>query len=118
MAPHQYGFREGYATSLVLATIHNKIISNVDDKKITCAICLDFAKAFDTVDHFIFINELRRYGIRGSALQLLKSYLSNHKQHRLSQWHLGAIKLTETLRHCASLSYCDMTLCGGDVVIK
>ena len=41
IAPHQYGFREGYLTSLPLATIHNEIISNIDDKKITCTIFLD-----------------------------------------------------------------------------
>ena len=79
IAPHQYGFREGYSTSLALATIHNEIISNIDDKKITCTIFLDLAKAFDTVDHFILINKLRQYGIRGSPLELLKSYLSNRK---------------------------------------
>ena len=79
IAPHQYGFREGYSTPLALATIHNEIISNIDDKKITCAIFLDLAK-FDTVDHFILINKLRQYRIRGSPLELLKSYLSNCKQ--------------------------------------
>ena len=82
IAPHQYGFREGYSTSLALATIHNERISNIDDKKITCTILvfLNLAKAFDTVDHFILINKLRQYGIRGSPLELLKSYLSNRKQ--------------------------------------
>ena len=59
IAPHRYEFREGYSTSLALATIHNEIISNIDDKKITCTIFLDLAKAFDTVDHFILINKLR-----------------------------------------------------------
>ena len=59
---------------------HNEIISNTDDKKITCTIFLNLAKAFDTVDHFIFINKLRQYGNRGSPLELLKSYLSSRKQ--------------------------------------
>ena len=80
IAPHEYGFREGYSTSLALATIHNEIISNIDDKKITCTIFVNLAKAFDTVDHFILINKLSQYGIRGSPLEVLKSYLSNRKQ--------------------------------------
>ena len=63
-----------------MATIHNEIISNIDDKKTTCAIFLALAKAFDTKDHFILINKLKQYGIRGSPLELLKSYLSNRKQ--------------------------------------
>ena len=59
--------------------LHNEIISDIN-KKITCTIFLDLAKAFDAVDHFIIINKLRQYGIRGSPLELLKSYLSNRKQ--------------------------------------
>ena len=73
------GFREGYSTSLALATIQNEIISNID-KKITCIIFLDLAKVFDTVDHFILINKLKQYGIRGSPPELFESYLSNRKQ--------------------------------------
>ena len=43
-------------------------------------IFLDFAKAFDTVDHKILINKLEYYGIRGLPLKLMKSYLNNRQQ--------------------------------------
>ena len=33
------------------------------------------------VDHAILINKLYHYGIRGTALNWLKSYLSNRKQY-------------------------------------
>ena len=37
-------------------------------------ICLDQQKAFDTVNHMLFLGKLEAYGIRENALNLLASY--------------------------------------------
>ena len=42
---------------------------------------LDVAKAFDTVNHDNLIAELLQYSIRGTLLQLIKSYLTNRMQY-------------------------------------
>ena len=38
------------------------------------------AKAYDTIDHRIFIAKLEKYGIRGVPLQLIESFLTNRQK--------------------------------------
>ena len=44
-------------------------------------IFLDLSKAFDTLNHTIFLNKLNHYGIKNCPLKLLESYLSNRLQY-------------------------------------
>lgn len=44
------------------------------------AIVMGLAKAFDTINHSIFLSRLDSYGIKGMAFQWLESYLSNRPQ--------------------------------------
>lgn len=43
--------------------------------------CLDFSKAFDSVDHDILCSKLERSRIRGTALKLLRSYVTDCSQY-------------------------------------
>ena len=58
----------------------NKLIKSMDNGDHVIGVFLDFSKAFDTVDHLILLNKLHHHGIRGSALDWFRSYLSNRQQ--------------------------------------
>ena len=58
----------------------DKLIKSMDNGDHVIGVFLDFSKAFDTVDHLILLNKLHHYGIRGSARDWFRSYLSNRQQ--------------------------------------
>ena len=59
----------------------DQIKLNIGKNKMSCGTFIDLSKAFDTVDHKILLSKLEHYGIRGTTLDLLKSYLSNRSQY-------------------------------------
>ena len=77
LTQNQFGFRKKRSTDLAIAEVYNDLLQNLEDNKYTCAIFLDLAKAFDSVDHNILLRKIEKYGIRGNALELMKSYLRN-----------------------------------------
>jgi len=62
---YQFGFRKNYSTSLALIEVVDSIIKHLDDSDIVVGIYLDLQKAFDTVNHEIYIAKMKNYGIRG-----------------------------------------------------
>ena len=81
LTQNQFGFRKNRSTELAIIEVYNNLLSNLENNKYTCAIFLDLAKAFDSVDHKILLRKLEKYGIRGNALELIRSYLQNRNHY-------------------------------------
>ena len=76
----QFGFQKNKSTEHAVTSIASAIERAKSEKKSSYCIFLDFAKAFDTVNHEILISKLDYYGISGLSNSLLKSYLSDRTQ--------------------------------------
>ena len=77
----QFGFRAGHSCEHAILTAQSNILRALDRSHIALLLLIDFSKAFDMVDHAALIKKLEHYGIRGSALQWLRTYLENRSQY-------------------------------------
>lgn len=76
----QFGFRKHYSTELALLEQKEHILKEIDRNKIVIGIYVDFTKAFDLINHELLLRKLDRYGFRGHASALVKSYLEFRRQ--------------------------------------
>ena len=58
----------------------DKIVSAFERKSFGICVFLDYSKCFDTLFRNILLSKFERYGVRGIALDLLKSYFQNRNQ--------------------------------------
>ena len=76
----QHGFRNGRSCLSELLAHYDNIVSILETGSNVDTIYLDFAKAFDKVDHGIVLAKLSHLGIRGKLLVWIKSFLSSRSQ--------------------------------------
>ena len=77
----QFGFQENHSIDHALVSLTEAVRNTLDSKRLGCGIFIDLQKAFDTVNHRILQSKLVHYGIRGCALEWLRSHLSDRKQY-------------------------------------
>ena len=76
----QQGFWSKRSTETQLITLIHELGKKWENRKLTDITVLDFSKAFDKVSHQLLSIKLDYYGIRGSTLRWINSFLSDRTQ--------------------------------------
>ena len=79
----KFGFQSNKSTVHALLHAIDFISKAFSNNELVVAVFLDLRKAFDLVDHKILFLKLKKYGIRGAALNWFKSYLKDRVQYVL-----------------------------------
>lgn len=79
--PFQSAYRRNHSTETALLCTLDHVYHSADLGKSTILVSLDLSAAFDTIDHSILLHRLQNtFGISGTALDWIASYLSNRYQ--------------------------------------
>ena len=80
LSSNQHGFRHGFSCLSQLLAHFEEILSNYLEGSESDVIYLDYAKAFDKVDHNLLLKKLRGYGVCGKTLKWIADFLSGRRQ--------------------------------------
>ena len=80
MNQDQHGFRTGHSCLSQLLTHYETILEKLEYNKNVDVIYLDFAKAFDKVDHGVLLHKIKQMGIAGKLGMWLHSFLIDREQ--------------------------------------
>jgi hypothetical protein len=82
LCPFQSAYRKYHSTETALLRIHNDLLLASNEQQVSALVLLDLSAAFDTIDHHILLTRLNStFGLSGSALSLLSSYLTDRFQY-------------------------------------
>ena len=76
----QHGFCSGKSTLTQLLSYFDQVFGGLLRGNETDTIYLDYAKAFDKVDHQLLVEKVRRYGFPDALVNWIASFLSMRRQ--------------------------------------
>ena len=94
----QLAYKKYHSTETAWVSLHNDILSELDDNKVVLLVSLDVSAAFDTLDHSILLGLLEnRLGTSGAMFELVSFLPCDHtarvtidgKCSKLKYLHLG-----------------------------
>ena len=80
LCDNQHGFRSGRSCLTQLLSHIDDIVQGLASGVDTDAIYLDFAKAFDKVDHRLLLLKMNKLGFHEKVTKWVESFLSKHQQ--------------------------------------
>ena len=75
-----HGFLRGRSCTTQLLLVHHDWSKALDNGGQVDVVFIDFAKAFDLVNHTILLTKLYKYGVHGSLLEWCRDYLTDRQQ--------------------------------------
>ena len=80
LSDKQFGFRKGLSTYMPILLIQDLIATAFEANELIVGVFLDLKKAFDTVDHDILCQKLKKYGVKDNSHDIISSYLNSRMQ--------------------------------------
>lgn len=77
---NQHGYMKGKSTHTAIYQYLEHILHHLENNNLALGIFLDLSKAYDCIDHGCLLAKMKKYGVRGIALDWFKSYLMNRRQ--------------------------------------
>ena len=84
LSDKQHGFRRAHSTIHATAQLVEFVNINLDRRRPTLAVYIDFRKAFDCVQHDVLINKLKDLDLHYSVIEWARSYLTGRQQRVLA----------------------------------
>ena len=81
LAEQQYGFQKQHSTEYAAVKSRDHVIREMEAGKIPADVYIDLSNAFATLTFDILLHKLKYYSVTDTALDLMKSYLTNRKQY-------------------------------------
>ena len=69
-----------HSTETALINVSDNLLKAIDEKSASLLVLLDMSKAFDSLNHDLLLEKLRRLGLKASAVFWFSSYLSSRYQ--------------------------------------
>lgn len=91
----QFGYQRNKGTKDAVHTLIDDVIVFLSEKKKVSGLFLDLSSAFDTVSHVALVRKLELCGVRGKALHLFQSFLSDRYQFV----EIGGVETEELVRY-------------------
>ena len=92
-SPNQFGFRANLSCVHAVCELTNYVRDELDKRSNGNCCFTDLNKAFNTVDHDLLLDKLKKNGLRGSIQQLLKHYLLNDGNLFLTEMLVSPVKI-------------------------
>ena len=80
LSPQQHGFQKNRSCETQILQFIEEVSAAMEKGTTTEVIIIDFAKAFDWVNHSLLVHKLDHHGIRGSTNTWITNFLSERKQ--------------------------------------